>query len=59
LRDTALSGRPWSLGHEFSVADINLAAIAALAKPSKVSLNSYTHLRGQLNRAPARPAYSG
>jgi len=59
LLDTALAGRPWLLGQAFSVADINLAAIAALARPSKVSLDSYGNVAGWLDRAVARPAYNG
>lgn len=57
--DAALADRSWLLGDDFSVADINLAAIAALARPAKVSLESYTYVRDWLDRATARETYNG
>ncbi|WCM28791.1 glutathione S-transferase family protein [Sphingomonas sp. QA11] len=57
--DAALADRDWLLGGDFSVADINLAAIAALARPAKVSLDSYAYVLAWLDRATARPAYDG
>lgn len=57
--DAALADRQWLLGQEFSVADINLAAIAALCKPTKVSLDSVANVTGWLDRALSRPDYNG
>jgi glutathione S-transferase len=57
--DAALVDREWLLGSVFSVADINLAAIAALSRPAKISLESYAYVVAWLNRAVARPAYEG
>ncbi|WP_375285726.1 glutathione S-transferase family protein [Sphingomonas sp.] len=57
--DRALDGRAWLLGDAFSVADINVAAIAALAKPAKVGLDGYPNVARWLGAALARPAYNG
>lgn len=56
--DAALDGREW-LFDGFSVADINVAAVAAIAKPGKVDLAAFPNLTGWLDRAMARPAYAG
>lgn len=55
--DAALADRTWLLGADFSVADINLAAIAALARPAQVSLAPWSNVSAWLDRALARPAY--
>jgi glutathione S-transferase len=57
--DRALDGRAWLLGDAFSVADINVAAIAALAKPAKVGLDGNPNVARWLGAALARPAYNG
>lgn len=56
--NAALDGREW-LFDDFSVADINVAAVAALAKPGKVNLAAFPHLAVWLDRATSRPAYTG
>jgi len=57
--DAALAGKDWLVGAGFSVADINVAAIAALARSSKVDLAGFPNVAGWLDRALARPAYNG
>ena len=57
--DRALAGRDWLLGDGFTVADINLAAIAALAKPARVGLDGHPNVARWLSAALARPAYNG
>jgi glutathione S-transferase len=54
----ALADRDWLLG-EFSVADINVAAVTALAKAAQVDLSAFPRIAGWLERAMSRPAYSG
>lgn len=54
----ALANRDWLLG-EFSVADINVAAVAALVKPARVDLGAFSRVAAWLERATSRPAYSG
>ena len=54
----ALAGRDWLLG-DFTVADINVAAIAALAKSSRVDLSAFPNVATWLERATSRPAYAG
>ncbi|MDG2532149.1 glutathione S-transferase family protein [Sphingomonas sp. HITSZ_GF] len=57
--DATLSGRTWLLGEDFSVADINLAAIAALSTPTRVSLSANPNVARWLAAAVARPGYNG
>lgn len=57
--EKALDGRNWLLGSDFSVADINVAAVAALSRSTKVDLSGYPNVAGWLERALARPAYNG
>ena len=59
ILDRALADRSWLLGDSFSVADINLAAITALARPSKVALSGHANVAKWLDRAVSRPAYNG
>ena len=59
MLDRALAGRDWLLGDTFTVADINLAAIAALAKPARVGLDDHPNVARWLSAALARPAYNG
>lgn len=56
--NAALDGREW-LFDDFSVGDINVAAVAALAKPAKVDLAAFPHLAVWLDRTTSRPAYAG
>lgn len=56
--NAALDGREW-LFDDFSVADINVAAVAALATPGKVDLAVFPNLVRWLDRATSRPAYAG
>jgi glutathione S-transferase len=57
--DAALDGKSWLLGDAFSVADVNVAAIAALSKSSKVDLSLFPNVAAWLDRALARPSYNG
>lgn len=57
--DRALAGRPWLLGDTFTVADINLAAIAALTRAGRITMESFPNVADWRDRATARPAYGG
>lgn len=57
--DAALAGRSWLLGETFTVADINVAAIAALSGSGGVDLAAYPNVAAWLARALARPACQG
>lgn len=57
--EQTLADRPWLLGDTFTVADINVAAVAALAKPTRIALDSFPNVAAWLDRAMARPAYNG
>ena len=57
--EKALDGRNWLLGNEFSVADINVAAVAALSRSTRVDLSGYPNVSAWLERAVSRPAYNG
>ncbi|WP_198351095.1 glutathione S-transferase family protein [Flavisphingomonas formosensis] len=59
ILDRALAGRDWLVGEGFTVADINVAAIVALARPCKVDLGGHANVAAWLERALARPAYAG
>lgn len=56
--DAALDGKAW-LAADFSVADINVAAVAALAKPARIDLAAFPNVAAWLDRAISRPAYAG
>ena len=57
--ERALDGRNWLLGKDFSVADINVAAVAALSRSTRVDLSGFPAVAAWLERALARPAYNG
>jgi glutathione S-transferase len=57
--DRSLEGRDWLLGNQFTVADINLAAVVALAKGARVSLSAFRNVENWRDRALSRPAYAG
>ncbi|AHE54454.1 glutathione S-transferase family protein [Sphingomonas sanxanigenens] len=57
--EKALDGQNWLLGNDFSVADINVAAVAALSRSTKVDLSGFPSVAAWLERALARPAYNG
>lgn len=52
----ALAGRENLVHDRFTVADLNVAAVLAWAKPARVSLGDYPHLDAWLGRCLARPA---
>jgi glutathione S-transferase len=57
--DRALDGKVWLTGPAFSIADINVATIAALTKAAKIDLSGHARVAGWLARAIARPGYDG
>lgn len=57
--DRALADRSWLIGENFSVADVNVATIAALAKASKIDLSGFPRVSNWLERAIGRPGYNG
>ena len=58
ILEAALTGNQWLVGNSFSVADINLAAIAALSKSARVDLGAFPTVSAWLERATARPAFN-
>jgi glutathione S-transferase len=52
----ALSGSPYLLGSDFTVADLNVASVLTWAKMAKLDLSAWPHLRDWLNRCTSRPA---
>lgn len=55
--DAALGGRPYLLGQEFSVADLNLAAIFSWAKVARMDLSTYPDAANWLNTCLARDGW--
>ena len=53
----ALAGRPYLLGDDFSVADLNLAAIFSWAKVGRLDLSGVPNLGNWLNTCLAREAW--
>ena len=53
----ALEGRDHLLDGDFSVADLNLAAITSWAKVGRVKLESFPNLTRWLSASLARPTY--
>ncbi len=54
--DAALAGRSWLLGDQFSVADLNLAAVMHLMKDIGFSCAEHAQVQRWLNACYARPA---
>ena len=54
--DSRVSGRDWLVGDRFTVADLNVAAPLALARPAGVDFGSLTNADVWLDRCLARPA---
>lgn len=54
--EQSLSGRPYLLGDRFTVADLNVAAVASWAKLAKMDLSGWPNLADWLRRCLARPA---
>ena len=54
--DQALAGRDYLLGRQFTVADLNVAAVLSWCKPAKLPLDDYPQLDAWLKRCLARPA---
>ncbi len=54
--DAALAGRDWLVGAQFSVADLNLAAVMHLMKSMRVDIAEYAHVQRWLAACHARPA---
>jgi glutathione S-transferase len=52
----ALEGRAFLLGPEFTVVDLNVAAVTAWARLGKVSLDAFPHVKAWLARCLERPA---
>lgn len=56
--DQALAGRDYLLGKDFSIADLNVAAVLSWAKGAKIDLGPYPHISAWLDRCLARPAFA-
>lgn len=55
--DGALSDRPYLLGDGFTVSDLNVASVLALAPLARIDLEAFAAVRGWNARCCARPAY--
>ena len=54
--DGHLAARPYLLGPDFTVADLNVSAVLTLGVIARVPLTAYPHLSGWLERCIERPA---
>lgn len=54
--DALLAKRPYLLGDKFTIADLNMAAIAGTLIRFNVDLSSYPHFKAWLEKCRARPA---
>ena len=54
--DAALAARDWLVGAQFSVADLNLAAVMHLMKSMRVDIGEYAAVQRWLTACHARPA---
>lgn len=52
----ALADRPWLTGTQFTVADLNVAAVLAWAKPARLDLDPWSNLQPWLKNCLDRPA---
>lgn len=55
--DDALTESPYLVGDQFTVADLNVAAVLSWAKPARLDLSDWPKLRDWLDRCLARPAF--
>ena len=55
--DDALAKCPYLVADQFTVADLNLAAVLSWAKPAKLDLSDWPNLRDWLDRCLRRPAF--
>jgi len=53
--DKHLAGRDYLLGKDFTIADLNVAAVIGWAKAGKVDLSRWTNLSAWLDRCLSRP----
>ena len=53
----ALAGRAYLISEEFSIADLNVAAVLSWCRPAKVDLEQWPHMKDWLMRCIARPAF--
>lgn len=56
ILDAALADRAWLVAERFTLADLNVAAVLAWAKPAKLDLKGWPHLLRWLDACLARPA---
>ncbi len=54
--DAALSGQPYLLGDEFSIADLNVAAVMLLLNMVAFDYSEYTHVKRWADNCYARPS---
>ncbi len=54
MLDAAVAGRPYLLGAEFSIADLNVAAV--ISRAIDMDLAAWPHLKAWLTRCLDRPA---
>ena len=54
--DQALSKSQWLAGDDFTVADLNVAAVMSWAKPARIDFSAYPHLADWFKRCLGRPA---
>jgi len=56
ILDKQLAGRDYVLGKDFSIADLNMAAVIGWAKAGKMDLSRWSNLSAWLDRCLGRPA---
>ena len=54
--EQALEGRQWLVGHRFTVADLNVAAVLAPNRIEHIRLGKYDNVRSWIARCYQRPA---
>lgn len=54
--DGALPKRPYLIGNDFTVADLNVAAILAWARPARIDMTPFPKVADWLGRCALRPA---
>ncbi len=55
--DAALTERPWLLGDQFTLADLNTAAVLAWARAARMDLTAYPQLTAWIKSCMARPGF--
>lgn len=57
ILDEHLANKKYIVGHQFTLADLNMATVVAITEPIHMDLSAYKNIQSWLNQCKDRPAY--